>query len=133
MSKSIEAIREALAAGPTPGVWAVTPAGDVMKEDFAGSLICAVQYSRAERSANAAFIAACSPAAITELLAAHDAALSRASEVEAQTIERCATAAWNHFMDTCKRFGLPPTGREDWCAARAIRSMRPTGDSGVQS
>ncbi len=35
--------------------------------------------------------------------------------------ERCAVAAWNHYMDTCHKNGIAPTIRREWCASDAIR------------
>jgi hypothetical protein len=76
MSDPIERIREALAAGPTPGPWTVMPA-------YAGEQ-CVARINAwesvppngvelAHETIDAAFIAACHPAAIRELLAELDA------------------------------------------------------------
>ena len=35
--------------------------------------------------------------------------------------ERCAVAAWNHYMDTCRKTGRAPTIWHEWCASDAIR------------
>jgi hypothetical protein len=35
--------------------------------------------------------------------------------------ERCAVAAWNYYMDICKKRGLPAAMCDEWCAAGAIR------------
>lgn len=43
----------------------------------------------------------------------------------AQERERCAVAAWNHYMDICKRRGLPAAMCDEWCAAGAIRQQPP--------
>lgn len=73
-------VREALSAGPTPGPWCIHPETD-------GTEICAVDLvpglpirqviahpkHGANWIANARLIAACSPANVRELLAAHDA------------------------------------------------------------
>ncbi len=65
--------------------------------------------------------------AIAKLLAWHqDVALdpavsSRAQELILKERERCAVAAWNHYMDTCRKNGIAPTIRREWCASDAIR------------
>ena len=38
-----------------------------------------------------------------------------------QLAEKCAILAWNHFMETCKKKGIPPTNQEEWCASQHIR------------
>ena len=43
-----------------------------------------------------------------------------AQEVVAER-ERCAVAAWNHYMDTCRKTGRAPTIWHEWCASDAIR------------
>lgn len=35
--------------------------------------------------------------------------------------ERCASVAWAHYMDTCRRKGIGPDVLPDWCCAAALR------------
>ena len=35
--------------------------------------------------------------------------------------EKCAIMAWNHFMEVCKKKGIPPAGNEEWCSSQHIR------------
>lgn len=35
--------------------------------------------------------------------------------------ERCAGAAWAHYMDTCRRKSISPASAEDWNAAASVR------------
>ena len=35
--------------------------------------------------------------------------------------DRCASAAWIHYMDMCKARNLAPSEHEHWNAARAVR------------
>lgn len=120
MSKSIEAIREALAVAQ-------------------GILDDPSSTSTHLFQAHESFRETATLLAIAELLAELDAALSRASEVEAQTIERCAKecdemarqflpANFDHSDDAeeCRRIRQMALN-----LAAAIRSMRPTGDSGA--
>ena len=44
-------------------------------------------------------------------------------EVRRAEREKCANAAWNHYIDQCKKSGISPTVFEGWCAASAIRAM----------
>lgn len=125
MTTSIEAIRAALAAGPTPGKWEVcnavhvyTPRGALAADgrraaqsdgwqiaDFATGVTtrCDGGYSALsldEQMANARLAAACNPAAIAELLAELDAAIQRADAMQ----ERCAQLAE----------AMRPTGGRAW-------------------
>ena len=47
-----------------------------------------------------------------------EAAIDRAVATER---ERCAVAAWNHYMDHCRRKHIAPVMMEEWCAAAAVR------------
>ena len=47
-----------------------------------------------------------------------------AALVRAETLEKCAVVAWNHYMNRCKLSGISPTVIEDWCSAAAIRAMK---------
>lgn len=74
MSDAIKRIREALAAETRPGDWRVSKhreGRDALIYDADEYEVARVCYPN--RDANAAFIAACNPAAIRELLAEHDA------------------------------------------------------------
>lgn len=35
--------------------------------------------------------------------------------------ERCASVAWAHYMDTCRRKGIGPDVLPDWCCAATLR------------
>jgi len=73
---SIERIREALAAGPTPGPWTVMPANageQCVARINAWESVPPNGVELAHDTIDAAFIAACHPAAIRELLAERDA------------------------------------------------------------
>ena len=35
--------------------------------------------------------------------------------------DRCASAAWLHYMDTCRARKVAPSENEHWNAARAVR------------
>jgi hypothetical protein len=119
---SIERIREALAAGPTPGPWSVetvpTSCGVCHKvgpfpgkrpDDPPRHACLYADYPSAgnpaddELMANANFIAACHPEAIRELLAAHDAL--KAENEKLLTLERdvLSTLPGVYYMD-------PPDG-----------------------
>jgi hypothetical protein len=50
-----------------------------------------------------------------------DAAFAAWRAAVAAERERCAVAAWSHYMDICKKRGLPAAMFDDWCAAGAIR------------
>jgi hypothetical protein len=43
--------------------------------------------------------------------------------------ERCAVTAWNHYMGTCKKTGRSPAMWHEWCAADAIRAMKPNTEA----
>jgi len=87
MTDAEKEIREALAAGPTPGEWFAVNDGtrgepfmNVKAERISGRgpthevAICATGDSpQSMETANARYIAACAPANMRELLAAHDA------------------------------------------------------------
>lgn len=83
----IRRLREAIAAGPSPGEWRVSKYRDGRNaliydaDDFELARVC---YPN--RDANAALIAACNPAAIRELLAERDAFKADA--------ERLASLVW---------------------------------------
>lgn len=47
-----------------------------------------------------------------------------AQAVAAVVREQCAQAAWSHYMDMCKKMGMPPAEFGGWCAASAIRAMK---------
>ena len=55
------------------------------------------------------------PTALTELI----------EQVEKMTIERCAVASWNHYMETCKKHGHGPDveNLRDFCSTAAIRKL----------
>lgn len=40
-----------------------------------------------------------------------------------QALEEAAVAAWDHYMDTCKKRGLPAATQDHWMACDAIRSL----------
>ena len=89
MSDAIKRIREALAAGPTPGPWTVMPANageQCVARINAWESVPPNGVELAHDTIDAAFIAACNPAAIRELLAEHDALKADA--------ERLASLAW---------------------------------------
>jgi len=71
--EALRQVREAIAAGPSPGEWRVSK-----YRDGRNALIYDADYFELarvcypNRDANAAFIAACNPAAIRELLAEMD-------------------------------------------------------------
>lgn len=50
-------------------------------------------------------------------------ATTHAEQVRAETIEECAVAAWNYFMDMAKKKGCAPVSCEDWLASPAIRAL----------
>lgn len=102
MSKSIEAIREAS-----------------FDAEFLEYIAEALATYDSYKPLNARKAAA----AIRNCIKAHDAALSRASEVETRVRDECAEFLLNNYQDYATIAAL--------CAV--IRSMRPTGDSGVQS
>lgn len=53
-----------------------------------------------------------------------NAALAAAEPViRAEERERCAVAAWAHYMDTCRKRLCPPADFEHWNATSAIRSL----------
>ena len=107
MTDHIKQIREALAAGPTPGEWSVPHlsrddvacnCASVLCESYCGA-ICTIHADDGrsiqdgggdnpklpEAKANGMLIAACNPAAITELLARLDAAEADAARYNAIT------------------------------------------------
>jgi hypothetical protein len=47
-----------------------------------------------------------------------------ARDLELLTIERCAVAAWHHYMETVRKDGLSPIAREKYCAANSIRLLK---------
>lgn len=82
LPESLEAIRAALAAGPTPGPWETV--GSIVRtarrpEDMSGLLIADCGIHDPHRIETAAFIAACNPGAIAALL---DALKARDAEIE---------------------------------------------------
>jgi hypothetical protein len=48
-----------------------------------------------------------------------------AARIEAAERERCAVAAWNHYMDTCKKTCRSPALWHEWCASNAVREHNP--------
>lgn len=42
--------------------------------------------------------------------------------IRSQERERCATIAWSHYMDTCRKQGISPANASQWLASTAIRS-----------
>lgn len=79
-------VREALSAGPTPGKWTVDIHGDqVHVIDMDVTAIARVMAQRVAGPFNAAFIAACSPANVSDILAHIEA---QAAEIERLTAER---------------------------------------------
>lgn len=38
--------------------------------------------------------------------------------------ERCAVAAWNHYMDECKKMRASASANGHWLAANAIRALK---------
>lgn len=38
--------------------------------------------------------------------------------------EKCAVAAWNHYMDNCKRLRVNASTYEEWLCAATIRSLK---------
>lgn len=120
--QALAQVREALAAGPTPGPWSVetvpTSCGVCHKvgpfpgkrpDDPPRHACLYADYPSAgnpaddELMANANFIAACHPEAIRELLAAHDAL--KAENEKLLTLERdvLSTLPGHYYMD-------PPDG-----------------------
>ncbi|CAM4133780.1 hypothetical protein [Kerstersia similis] len=80
MADKYEALRAALAAGPTPGPWKASQTG-MRIEDAEGRLMYEAEWRPAEsRKANAAHIAACDPETISALLAERDALVDTAND-----------------------------------------------------
>ncbi len=119
---SIERIREALAAGPTPGPWSVetvpTSCGICHKvgpfpgkrpDDPPRHACLYADYPSAgnpaddELKANAAFIAACNPEAIRELLAERDALKAENEKLLALERDMSNALPGHYYMD-------PPDG-----------------------
>jgi len=76
MTDRYENIRKALAMGPTPGPWEIRDGRTDTVENAQGYPVCTVHYHPHERyghGTRAAYIAACDPDTIRELLAEHDA------------------------------------------------------------
>ena len=82
MTDRYENIRKALAMGPTPGPWKLRDGRTDIIENAQGYPVCTVSYYPDERYCHgprSAYIAACDPDTIRELLAERDAL---AAEVE---------------------------------------------------
>ena len=95
MTDTTQAIRDALAAGPTPGPWHHKEWGSLILDGGTGSAqvlvaTVAVNTRRDEGRHNAAFITACHPEAITALLAELDAARDGIEAAVLAGRERCA-------------------------------------------
>jgi len=76
MTDRYEKIRKALAMGPTPGPWEIMEGRTDTVENAQGYPVCTVKYHPDERYGHrtrAAYIAACDPDTIRELLAERDA------------------------------------------------------------
>lgn len=76
MTDSYEKIRKALAMGLTPGPWEIRDGRTDVVENAQGYPVCTVNYYPDERyghGARAAYIAACDPDTIRELLEERDA------------------------------------------------------------
>ena len=76
MTDRYENIRKALAMGPTPGPWEIRDGRTDTVENAQGYPVCTVHYHPHERyghGTRAAYIAACDPDTIRELLAERDA------------------------------------------------------------
>ena len=87
-SMSIERIREALAAGPTPGPWVTMPANagvHCVARINAWEAVPPSDCELSHDSIDASFIAACSPANMTAILAHVEA---QAAEIDRLTRER---------------------------------------------
>ena len=137
MSKHTEAIRDALAAGPTPGPWYLRTNRHPTTDGRAWGWLdtqppgggqyappgLQITWERGSKSeANADYIAACNPAAITALLADLDAARADA--------ERLSSLAYPPFCDEynevdlheqaaiyASAFGREEPNRDDYLAA----------------
>lgn len=143
MTDRIQAIREALAAGPT--AWDYdsnhTPFyndidGNSRGGEFDGTyclygprfFINGEEYegpvlTESCSRKDAHFIAACNPSAIAALLTAHDAALARAEAVRAEVIEECAKVCDERvFAMDCGGHSYRREASASQCAA-AIRSL----------
>lgn len=88
MTDRYEKIRQALAMGPTPGPWALKDGRTDTVENAQGYPVCTINYYPDERyghGTRAAYIAACDPDTIRELLAERDqlAAAIRAMKEQA--------------------------------------------------
>jgi len=90
MTDRYERIRAALAMGPTPGPWELMDGRTDTVENAQGYPVCAVNYHPYERydhGTRAAYIAACDPDTIRELLEERDQ-LSAALEAAREDAER---------------------------------------------
>lgn len=45
--------------------------------------------------------------------------------------ERCAVAAWTHYMDTCLKLCRAPSMWHEWCASGVIRGPNGPGEPGA--
>lgn len=111
MTPAEQQIRDALAAGPTPGPWQVCADGGAAGPKgafvpFGGCGCCGSPWmsgeNPAEQQANAELIAACNPAALTELLAELDGERAR-SQMYADLVRGVAVALRGPgYSDTSK-------------------------------
>lgn len=109
MNEDIAALRDALAAGPTPGPWAALPEEDGVKYvrirgtrlgttyKIANAMLPAYEnppaFALKESRANAALIAACHPERIARLLDALEAAQRRLELLE-RDANRTQNTVW---------------------------------------
>jgi len=87
MTDRYENIRKALAMGPTPGPWEIRDGRTDTVENAQGYPVCTVHYHPHERyghGTRAAYIAACDPDTIRELLAERDALAAENARLRAE-------------------------------------------------
>lgn len=129
MTPAETAIREALAAGPTPGRWVHLPGDrfvyDCMEDGCRGLPVVGVDYSPAffdQPAKNLDYVAACNPANVAELLAELDGERNR-SQMYADLVRGVAVVLHGEgWSDTSK---LP----EEVASLRAeVEALRPDAE-----
>lgn len=102
MTDRYEKIRKALAMGPTPGPWELRDGRTDTVENAQGYPVCTVNYHPDERyghGTRAAYIAACDPDTIRELLDERDALLDALRQIAEWHARICSMLAEQHKND----------------------------------